>query len=170
MKASIITVIITIITIHLWAQNDPDKLEHKLGFNIGATTGTGLSYKLQVNRFALQVVAFPYAYMNQEQYRRVIPSYGASVMFSALRKRVIDVYAFGGIAIYNLPGLVQFQNLGVGAGVEFHISRVFNIHVQPGIGRYNYENDFTVFFAFEAGLHFQLNPVPKIQKASETEK
>lgn len=135
------------------AQDEPI---HKLGVQSGLTTGIGLSYKFQVDGFALQAVVFPYVFKDESNILR--PSiFGLSVQGVFLQRKRIDLFAWASISHYGFPGLIPFINAGLGPGIEFHIGKRVNINLQYGIAYVSMNVDPFFFLAGEVGLHFRIN-------------
>ncbi len=167
MKALITILILVLTCFQFLAQNDDNdhEFQHKLGLHAGLTTGVGFSYKLQYSRIAFQVVAFPSAPIKEGKYRMAFPIYGGSMMFSLIRNSVFDFFVYGGVSVFNVPWLVQFQNSGIGPGFELHLSRIFNVNVQAGVGYFQSEKSSTIYPTFELGMHFQVFPRSKKSKS-----
>lgn len=155
-----------------WAQEgtpstNDNPYNNELGFNLGSTTGIGVSYRHWFNRIGIQLCGMPFKYDND-----VFLSGGLTGMFSLRNTQYTRIYAYWGNQIlyineayYDYVNETPYLKHGsesmycTGIGIGFSFGRVIAFNISVGYGAYQvigggYE-DLALLPACEVGLYWR---------------
>lgn len=172
MKRIITFLIAGLVTFSLFGQDNVVTLKraHEFGFNAGATTGIGLSYRYWPNKTGFQITALPIK-TEDETFINV----GLAGLHTFYDSRLTRFFGYLGSSyvvedymvyeyVYNsgtgyYDEIVDNEhntklNIGFGPGFAFG-SRV-RINIMAGYGFYDILGDFNIFPTGEIGLFFRL--------------
>lgn len=177
MKRIILTSIFLLASVVAFAQeNDEDSkieiLNNEFGFNIGATTGIGFSYRHWGDRFGLQITALPYKFeedqfisaaitgmfsLRRTKYIRTFLYWGNHVLSDTEYNEYYDYDSETGIYTYYGQDEVKTQ-FNSGFGIGFSLGRIVAFNVSVGYGAYDIfggSDDFSLMPTGEIGLYWK---------------
>lgn len=178
MKKLILTGAIALISGICGAQNEQTaesseevitpKILHKLGLHAGTTSGTGLSYKVDINKkYQIQLVALPVAsedvkWINSGvQFRYKVRNlgdwdfftYGAASYFYQYQK---EYYYNDGYTMQESFSESHAINTSAGIAFEYGRSEAFKLNIQTGYGGYDLTDDWRTMLSIGVGIDFTL--------------
>jgi len=172
MKRVFTFLISALVSVSLFAQDNvvSAKRAHEFGFNAGATTGIGLSYRYWPNKTGFQITALPIktddeTFINvglaglQTFYdSRLTRFFGYLGSSYVVEDDLVYEYVYNsGTGSYDEISTNEHNtklNIGFGPGFAFG-SRV-RINIMAGYGFYDILGDFNIFPTGEIGLFFRL--------------
>lgn len=129
--------------------------KHAFGFNLGSTTGLGLSYRFFPNKFGFQLTGIPVFLGNGGMFL----STGLSLMYKVKESRRIDLFGYlGNHFIYTTgTGSSNYSHqIGLGAGINMHVwIDVLDISIQLGYGAYDVNHSPISMLAGEFGFFYR---------------
>ena len=146
------------------------ELNHAFGFNVGSTSGIGLSYQLwHKQKCAMQLTAGPRLASVDDQNL----NFGLAGIYKLRDKNRVDFLAYGAVNyIYKrgYPSVTDYNwnsveykvsnfnkvNIGVGIGFEFNIAGDFYLNAMGGYGAYSTNNMWRLSPAGEASIFYKL--------------
>ena len=132
-----------------WAQEEEARSRstnpfvNEVGFNAGATTGLGLSYRHWFDRAGIQITAMPYKLENE-----ALISGGLTAMLSLHNARYVRIFGYWGNHLWYRSWRHTDYNTGAtktdtdtryntGVGFGFSLGRVVAFNISIGYGAYN---------------------------------
>lgn len=117
------------------------QIDHKIGVQLDFTIGTGLMYKMEINKkHQVQVTALP---ILSQDYQ--VLGLGLAYNYKFRDYENWDCFLYGGIANYNELGLEWQESLkttSVGFHFEYGKSENFKVNFNTGYGLYHFDEDF----------------------------
>ena len=168
---------VTLISTAAFAQKQEDakkcNLKHSFGFNLGTTTGVGLSYQMHVDKvLTLQLTAAPYYTSKFNQNYNT----GLAGIFKLKDREYVDFISYVGVnyiystdmqANYFLDSNNQYVyvesvavttklNIGAGIGFQFDTKRDFTFALMGGYAGYSTNSAWSLSPSIEGSLFYNL--------------
>lgn len=177
MNRILLTSIFLLVSVVAFAQgSDEDSkieiLNNEFGFNVGATTGVGFSYRHWGDRFGFQVTALPYK-VEEDQFI----SAAITGMFSLRKTKYIRTFLYWGNHVFSDTKYSDYseydsetdsyiyysQNevrtqFNSGFGIGFSFGRIVAFNVSVGYGAYDIfggSDNFSLMPTGEIGLYWK---------------
>jgi len=167
---SIATMLLMSVTAFAQENEKKCELNHAFGFNVGSTTGIGLSYQLwHKQKCALQLTAGPRITNENDQYL----NFGLGGIYKLRDRNRVDFLTYGGVNFIHTRGIeydysgpyygnnsyiktTNQVNVGAGIGFEFNLAGDFYVNAMGGFGAYSTNNRWSLLPAGEISLFYKL--------------
>lgn len=145
-------------------EGDENNYTHSIGLAAGWTTGYGISYRFQPQKFGVQLTFAPYADRDTKRF-----STGLTFLYNLIKSRYTNLYLYqGNHFLYDSYSYIDYDangNMfsrsvtnrhwfnGIGVGIEFIIAKRIGLNLMGGYA--GFENFARLSVTGEAGLFYK---------------